>query len=424
MGRSIVYCSGCGKRLFEEDFASGDAVEAEDIPYCVACAPAQAPSKTGTRVVSSGKIVTPRSGSRRSTTVRLTPSPGRKSNPALIVGVIAGVLVLVILAVLLSGDSGKGPAPAADSGKRVADAPAAKESPPPGKADADPVKATPDATRDSASVEREMREQQKRQAAERLDKFLKDIRGMIDGDRLLQRPEEIERMLDTAEGMAGSRKGDVDALRKRMKDRLFEATLEGHWTFDGDPSEDSSMHGRAARVDGAAKRAGKSGGALQFDGKDDVVVIGHSEDLRFTGDFSIAFWAKVSKPAEDWVRVVGKGGERDREVGVWIEPKSGALLLQQYTNAGQEILHVMTTDGTPVDKWFHVAAVVKGGRGTLYVDGREAATGTRTGEVATGTSSVTFGDAGFHAPLAGFLDDVRIWSRALEPAEIAALVKP
>ena len=75
------------------------------------------------------------------------------------------------------------------------------------------------------------------------------------------------------------------------------------------------------------------------------------------------------------------------------------------------------------DTWHHVALVYDGVRKSIYVDGVEDARTATTGQIAVSAYNLYIGanaqQAGryFH----GELDDVRIYSRALLPEEVAGL---
>lgn len=75
--------------------------------------------------------------------------------------------------------------------------------------------------------------------------------------------------------------------------------------------------------------------------------------------------------------------------------------------------------------WTHVAAVYDGRVMRLFKDGKEVGSMAKKGEIAVDASAgVWIGDnppkAGSR-PFQGLMDDVRIYRRALTPAEIAAL---
>jgi hypothetical protein len=96
---------------------------------------------------------------------------------------------------------------------------------------------------------------------------------------------------------------------------------------------------------------------------------------------------------------------------------------------------VTTTQGTrnaigraaPVGEWLHLAATYDGSTLRLYVNGSEAASEAHGGALAPCTRGVAIGGDEFddlgsiqEVPR-GLLDEVRLYSRVLTPAELAAL---
>jgi hypothetical protein len=74
--------------------------------------------------------------------------------------------------------------------------------------------------------------------------------------------------------------------------------------------------------------------------------------------------------------------------------------------------------------WHHVAGTFDGGRITVYIDGNPAATAAAAGAVSAAAGAnlmIAAGPFGATAPFAGAVDEVRVYSRALPAAEIAAL---
>jgi hypothetical protein len=99
---------------------------------------------------------------------------------------------------------------------------------------------------------------------------------------------------------------------------------------------------------------------------------------------------------------------------------SGQLAI--YTNNVQRFT---TTATLPTGVWTHVALTRAGGTLQAYVNGAPAGSGTDAGPLGFGSCPLLMGvdaDAGCTGTLNGFLDgrldDVRIYNRALSPAEI------
>jgi hypothetical protein len=166
--------------------------------------------------------------------------------------------------------------------------------------------------------------------------------------------------------------------------------------------------------------AGKVGGALDFDGQT-YVSAGDAEDLRLTGDITIAFWMNKKAPGGDWQRLVGKGDEKLRSYGCWTGGEGENVLFQQYNEAAQPIINIKTQRGVQIGKWHHFAATVQGTQAVLYLDGARAGEGVRTGTPAKSNEPLLLGWGGIHAKFTGSLDDVRIYKRSLAPEEVREL---
>ncbi len=198
--------------------------------------------------------------------------------------------------------------------------------------------------------------------------------------------------------------------------------LLGHWRLDDSPADASGRAQAATPVREPRWGPGKIGGALVLDGRGAHATVPDSEALRLTGDLTIAFWMRKDAESGDWVRIVGKGDERIRNFGVWEESGAGKRhLFQQYHSGGAAVLNFESRAHVEVGAWTHVAAVVEGNVGALYVNGEKDSERARTGVPGTSAAPLTFGYAGHHAPFQGALDDIRLYARALGAEEVRAL---
>jgi hypothetical protein len=228
--------------------------------------------------------------------------------------------------------------------------------------------------------------------------------------------------------VAGGPPVDIQDVLAVSQDWLIPVGLVGHWPLDqtsGLVAQDRSIHGHHAEMvnmDEDAWVVGRIGQALRLDGVD--------EFLEAEG----AIAGSAPRTCCAWIRTTQGGGD----IFAWGDPAepgrfwnlrlnwAGALRVQVGVGAvyGATPLHT--------GEWVHVAAVLPAGRSNvedvlLYVNGSAMPDDELTiqpheidtapdGPVRIGTDGVSY--------FQGELDDVRLYNRALSPAEIARLANP
>ena len=169
---------------------------------------------------------------------------------------------------------------------------------------------------------------------------------------------------------------------------------------------------------------GISGKALEFDGVDDYVNSGNSASLRLTGDkITISAWVKadafltnpdsstiVTKTSAYYLQIDGSGYIKFR-------PKSSGTYL-------------ISTNLITTGSYYYVVGTYEGVNEKIYINGIEDKTNSLTGNILDSANHVGIGmnlDAGgnpyvnYNRQFDGIIDDVRIYNRALTPAEIKIL---
>jgi hypothetical protein len=189
--------------------------------------------------------------------------------------------------------------------------------------------------------------------------------------------------------------------------------LVAAYSFDDNSAADTSGNGHTGAITGASwVSGGRYGGALSFDGSDDSVLLGNLGGFYHAG-FTLQAWVKKGSNKND-VAIVG----------AWTG--SGPMLWVDHIATHYRL----TLDGglssyldsglDPVPgQWQHISATYDGASAHYYIDGTEVAS--RPVGNGPGTSDMWRigayggGPGGFFD---GLIDDVRIYSRALTPAEI------
>jgi len=194
------------------------------------------------------------------------------------------------------------------------------------------------------------------------------------------------------------------------------------WGFDegeGKRVADLSGKGHHGRVVGAVEWVeGKIGGGMRFGEPGPAVQVQDAEDLRLSGDLTMAFWMKREEDTGEWTCLLGKGLKGERNYGLWLETKTRLILFQQY---GPAAVNMKSLKAVPDQVWTHVAATVAGDRATLYLNGVKDADMLRGGPAMTPRFPVGIGWANDHGTFRGILDDVRLYRRGLTADEVRAL---
>jgi Protein of unknown function (DUF1553)/Protein of unknown function (DUF1549)/Concanavalin A-like lectin/glucanases superfamily/Planctomycete cytochrome C len=194
--------------------------------------------------------------------------------------------------------------------------------------------------------------------------------------------------------------------------------LVAHWSMD-------DGRGLTARDGSLTLTHGRTGWSLDLDGKI-FADAGNVGDFGFDDRFSFAFWIKPRKPNG---AILSRMAEEPRADGYSIHLIGGKLQVHLTKRWLDDALRVTTDRPLQMDRWYHVVVTYDGSRlaaGTkIYVDGEEAGTDVLLDELNQSFQTkepLRLGTGGgpdsrFH----GLLDDVRVYSRALEPAEARIL---
>ena len=224
---------------------------------------------------------------------------------------------------------------------------------------------------------------------------------------------------------------ELKAIEIRCIEAPFAEGLVGLWKFDegkGAVAADSSGNNNNGKVYGAEWVAGRSGTALSFNGVDDYVNIPNSPTLQIKGSLTIAVWFKNAGRVADFGRLVSKSWNKYE--APWF---SYGLVLD---NGEDNAQHVNMQTGEPPNKvssatsksvlangqWHHIVGVYDTAKSkiTIYIDGnKENEAAIVNSAVVSTQSDLRIGDDwASKQKVKGVIDEVRLYNRALNDAEI------
>ena len=190
---------------------------------------------------------------------------------------------------------------------------------------------------------------------------------------------------------------------------------EGAGTVSADLS--GGGHG-GTLVNGPTWGSGQFGGAVNFDGVDDVVTVANASTLNFgTSNFTVMMWAKRN----------ALGGSTQRHLFSKCHATAWQSGCKEFYFAGNVLTFGSfgTGDTSSVSiadtNWHHIALVFTRASNAvqIYVEGTLRTTATKNLEADDAAHGVTIGNQGGNNPFSGLIDEVRIYNQALTAAQVS-----
>lgn len=187
--------------------------------------------------------------------------------------------------------------------------------------------------------------------------------------------------------------------------------LVAQWKAEGNASDFIGNH-HGTWVNGPAYATGEVGQAFEFDGVDDYVNIATLTSQNIPATFTISGWVKAKAMPGDIVNLVGFPG------GYQLDIRSNGKI--SFGNAGTM---VDSNASIAAEVYRHIAASFEAGIVKIYIDGSLDKEGTTTTYSSQDVVSLQIGGFGGSANtfFNGMIDEVQVFSRALQAGEIAAI---
>ncbi len=247
--------------------------------------------------------------------------------------------------------------------------------------------------------------------------------NLTDGPRISGARGPVLRIADAAAADAGAYRCSATGAGETLLSRPRQLWIQpqealGHWTMNGNVLDSAKSH-HATAFGSPGYVAGKIGQAINLDGTDDYVRLPDAAVLA--NDFTVATWV-FWNGGGSWQRVFDFGTGTHQHI--YLTPRSGPgpmrLGFRDNINGINGDFQV-NAPTLPTGQWVHLAAVLKGGQATLYMNGRPVGV---TFGIPVRLSHFPptqnyIGRSQYADPyFNGRIDDFRIYNHALGAAEI------
>gem|GEM_PF-3148119 len=214
-------------------------------------------------------------------------------------------------------------------------------------------------------------------------------------------------------------------ITKDSRSLELDFTLSSWWTLDesaGDVAVNSLRP-----IDGVIHGSplwqpldGKINGALYFDGTDDYIDMGERSSLNGEIDFTVMCWVKTDADVE---QVIIQQRDESYQGEYVVKLKANGKVNFFVYNGGYQF-NFDTVTAVNDGEWHHIAVTRSGGTGTIYIDGiaDNSASGAVKSLVSDLSVFVGFDKLSNDKYYQGALDDIRIYTVALDGGDIAAIV--
>lgn len=161
-----------------------------------------------------------------------------------------------------------------------------------------------------------------------------------------------------------------------------------------------------------------------------AVTINSALNFGQTASYTVAHWFRITNASS----TIGSGffdncmNYNGYATWLWRSSGTGNPIQVHFNAGGINVQSPVATTTINLNTWYHLAGVKDGTTLRLYINGLQVATATGAFGVPSYAYQPKFGTLYFnqtgyfnYAPFNGSLDDMRIYNRALTPAEVAVL---
>jgi hypothetical protein len=178
---------------------------------------------------------------------------------------------------------------------------------------------------------------------------------------------------------------------------------------------DASGFGNHGTISGARRvTTTQFGNVLEFNGSNNWVTVNGSASLDLATGMTLEAWVYLTTTMRGWVTAL-------------LKEQTGGLAYALYANYPSQVVTIGGSEkeltvgpGLPSNTWTHLAATYDGATQKLYVNGSLVGNRSQTGAITLSNGALRIGgNSVWGEYFTGYIDEVRVYNRALTQAEIA-----
>ena len=188
----------------------------------------------------------------------------------------------------------------------------------------------------------------------------------------------------------------------------------------GTQAIDASGYGNHGTISGATRvTTTQFGNVLRFNGSNNWVTVPDKASLDLTTGMTVEAWVYPTA-ISSWRTVVMK--EQTGSASYWLYANNSSNRPANVINVGGSIKTLSAgSQQLPVNSWAHLASTYDGSTQKLYVNGALVGSRSQTGSIALSSGALSIGgNSVWGEYFTGYIDEVRVYNRALTQTEIAS----
>jgi hypothetical protein len=164
---------------------------------------------------------------------------------------------------------------------------------------------------------------------------------------------------------------------------------------------------------------GRFGKALSFNGTNSWVTVQDSPSLDLSKGMTLEAWVLPTATPMPWAAIIMK--EQAGEQAYTLTASSDTGQPNSILNVGSSKYYLSAGTSIAISAWTHLAATYDGTAQRIYINGVQVATQAPSGSLVSSSNPLRIGgDSVWGEHFQGLIDEVRIYNRALSPAEVQA----